>query len=58
MLEQTLTKGEHVLVKTGRSEKALALSHQYQKAMREESSARVADLAGRNVIAFLIANRG
>lgn len=53
MLEQTPTKGEQVLVKTGHSEKALALRHQHQEAVREESSANVAE---RNVIAFLIAN--
>ena len=52
MLEQTLTKGEQVLVKTGRSEQGLALRHQYQEAMRDESSAKVAELAGRNVIAL------
>ena len=56
MLEQTLAKGEQVLVKTGRSEQLLALRHQYQEAMREDSSAKVAELAGRNVIALLIAN--
>jgi uncharacterized protein YbcI len=56
MLEQTLTKGEHVLVKNGRSEQVLALRHEYQEAMREESSARVSELTGRNVIAFMSAN--
>jgi uncharacterized protein YbcI len=56
MLEQTLTKGEQVLVKKGRSEQVLALRHEYQEAMREESSAKVAELTGRNVIAFLSAN--
>ena len=56
MLEQTLTKGEQVLVKKGRAEQVLALRHQYQEAMREESSAKVAELTGRNVIAFMSAN--
>jgi uncharacterized protein YbcI len=56
MLEQTLTKGEQVLVKKGRSEQVLALRHEYQEAMREESSQKVAELTGRNVIAFLSAN--
>jgi uncharacterized protein YbcI len=56
MLEQTLTKGEQVLVKKGRSERVLALRHEYQEAMREESSAKVAELTGRNVIAFMSAN--
>jgi uncharacterized protein YbcI len=56
MLEQTLTKGEQVLVKKGRSEQVLALRHEFQEAMREESSAKVAELTGRNVIAFMSAN--
>jgi uncharacterized protein YbcI len=56
MLEQTLTKGEQSLVAKGRGEKVLALRHEYQDAMREESSAKVAELTGRNVIAMLSAN--
>ena len=56
MLEQTLTKGEQVLVKKGRIEQVLALRHEFQEAMREESSAKVAELTGRNVIAFMSAN--
>jgi uncharacterized protein YbcI len=56
MLEQTLTKGEQVLVKKGRIDQVLALRHEYQEAMREESSAKVAELTGRNVIAFMSAN--
>ena len=40
MLEETLTKGEQVLLKKGRSEQVLALRHEYQEAMREESSDR------------------
>jgi uncharacterized protein YbcI len=56
MLEQTLTKGEPVLVKNGRTEQVLALRHAYQESMREESSAKVAELTGRNVIAFMSAN--
>lgn len=56
MLEQTLTKGEQVLVKKGRTEQVLVLRHEYQEAMREESSLKVAELTGRNVIAFMSAN--
>lgn len=56
MLEQTLTKAEQVLVNKGRTEQVLALRHEYQEAMREESSARVSELTGRNVIAFMSAN--
>jgi uncharacterized protein YbcI len=56
MLEQTLTKGEQVLVDKGRIEQVLTLRREYQEAMREESSTRVAELTGRNVIAFMSAN--
>lgn len=56
LLEQTLTKGEQVLVEKGRKEQVLSLRHEYQEAMREESSQRVAELTGRNVIAFMSAN--
>ncbi len=56
MLEQTLTKGEQVLVDKGRGENVLALRHEYQEAMREESSNQVAELTGRNVLAMMSAN--
>jgi uncharacterized protein YbcI len=56
MLEHTLNKGEQVLVSRGRSERVLALRHEYQEAMREESSQKVAELTGRRVVAFMSAN--
>lgn len=56
MLEQTLTKGEQSLVQKGRGEKVLALRHEYQDAMREESSAKIAELTGRTVVAMMSAN--
>jgi uncharacterized protein YbcI len=56
ILEQTLTKGEQVLVKKGRDENVLALRHEYQEAMREESSNKIAELTGRKVIAMMSAN--
>lgn len=56
MLEQTLTKGEQALVAKGRSEAVLELRHQYQEAIREESSTKVAELTGRNVVAMMSAN--
>jgi uncharacterized protein YbcI len=56
MLEQALTKGEQVLVQKGRGENVLLLRHEYQEAMREESSAKIAELTGRNVIAMMSAN--
>ena len=56
MLEQTLTKGEQVLVDKGRGDRVLMLRREYQEAMREEGSARVAELTGRNVVAMMSAN--
>jgi uncharacterized protein YbcI len=56
MLEQTLTKGEQSLVAKGRSDKVLEIRHEFQNAMRQECSDKVAELTGRNVLAFLSAN--
>ena len=56
LLEQTLTKGEEVLLEKGRGENVLALRHEYQEAMREEASAKVAEITGRKVIALMSAN--
>jgi len=56
MLEQTLTKGEQVLVRKGRGENVLALRHEYQEAMRDESSDKIAELTGREVTAMMSAN--
>ena len=56
MLEQTLTKGEQVLVDKGRGDRVLALRREYQEAMREEGSARIAELTGRKVVAMMSAN--
>lgn len=56
MLEQTLTKGEQVLVEKGRADNVLALRREYQEAMREAASAKVAELTGRNVVAMMSAN--
>ena len=56
MLEQTLTKGEQSLVNKGRIDKVIEIRHEFQEAMREESTAKVAELTGRNVIAMLSAN--
>jgi uncharacterized protein YbcI len=56
MLEQTLTKGERSLAAKGRGEKVIEIRHEFQEAMREESSATVAGLTGRTVTAMLSAN--
>ena len=56
LLEQTLTKGEQVLVQKGRGENVLTLRHEYQEAMRDEASAKIAEITGRKVIAMMSAN--
>ena len=56
MLEQTLTKGEQVLVDEGRGDNVSTLRREYQEAMREEASAKIAEINGRNVIAMMSAN--
>ena len=56
MLEQTLTKGERVLVDKGRGDRVLALRREYQEAMREAGGARIAELTGRPVLAMMSAN--
>ena len=56
MLEQTLTKGEQSLVNKRRADKVLEIRHEFQNAMREESSAHIGELAGCHVIAMLSAN--
>jgi uncharacterized protein YbcI len=56
LLEQTLTKGEQVLVEKGRGENVLGLRHEYQEAMRDEASAKVAEITGRKVLAMMSAN--
>ncbi len=56
ILEQSLTKGEQSLAAKGRGEKVLEIRHEFQEAMREESSAKIAELTGRQVTAMLSAN--
>lgn len=56
LLEDTLTKGEQSLVARGRGEQVLGIRSEFQQAMREESSARIAELTGRKVIAMMSAN--
>ena len=57
VLQDTLTKGEQVLVEHGRGEDVLQLRTSYQEVMREELVAGVEALTGRPVVAFLSANQ-
>ena len=56
VLEDTLTKGETALVRSGREGKVLEIRSEFQAAMREECSAKVEELTGSTVVAMLSAN--
>ncbi|HWE33635.1 MAG TPA: Na-translocating system protein MpsC family protein [Solirubrobacteraceae bacterium] len=56
VLEQTLTKGEQVLVDKGRGENVITLRREWQEAMREEASLRIGEITGRKVLAMMSAN--
>jgi uncharacterized protein YbcI len=56
MLEQNMSKGEQTLTAMGQGQAVLAIRREYQEAIREESSDRVAELTGCRVNAMLSAN--
>ncbi|MDO9410195.1 Na-translocating system protein MpsC family protein [Patulibacter sp.] len=57
VLEDTLTKGERVLVERGRSEDVRRLRASYQEVMREDLVAGVGAITGRPVLACLSATQ-
>jgi uncharacterized protein YbcI len=56
LLQDTLTKGERALVRTGRGEKVTDLRHEFQSAMGDDLVSAVERLTGRGVTAFMSAN--
>jgi len=56
LLEDTLTRGERVLVEKDRGERVLDFRREFQQAMREELSGHVERLTGRTVTAMMSAN--
>jgi len=56
LLEDTLTKGERVLVRNGRADKVLDIRHEYQSATKEDCIAKVSALTGRSVVAMMSTN--
>jgi uncharacterized protein YbcI len=56
LLEDTLTRGEQVLVSFGERETVLGLRRTFQEAMREDAVAAVEELTGRTVAAFMSEN--
>ena len=56
LLEDTLTKGERQLVAKGRDARVLDYRAEFQAAMREDAIAKIEELTGRKVAAFMSAN--
>jgi uncharacterized protein YbcI len=56
LLEDTLTRGEAVLVRNDRAAKVLDIRAEFQLAMREECIRRVEELSGTKVTAMMSAN--
>lgn len=56
ILEDTLTKGERVLVEHGRQAEVLSIRRTFQETMRRELSTAVEQLTGRRVEAFMSTN--
>jgi uncharacterized protein YbcI len=56
LLEDTLTKGERMLVADGQSNAVLRTRESYQRAMGPEAVAAIARLTGRTVVAFMSSN--
>jgi uncharacterized protein YbcI len=56
VLQDTLTKGERNLVRNGEASLVLQSRKAYQKTMRPDLVARVEELTGRRVLAFLSDN--
>ncbi|GAC1435850.1 MAG: hypothetical protein NVSMB51_06040 [Solirubrobacteraceae bacterium] len=56
VLQDTLTRGERSLVRGGQDELVLSTRQAFQRTMRDEMCAAVAQITGREVVAFLSAN--
>lgn len=56
LLEDTLTKGERRLVAQGRDIRVLDYRAEFQAAMRDDAIAKIEELTGRKVMAFMSAN--
>ncbi len=55
-LEDSLTKGERKLAEIGREDSVTRTRHDYQVAMARDLSSLIAELTGREVLAFMSAN--
>ena len=56
VLQDNMTKGERSLIRDGEENRVLETRQAYQRTMREDLAGGVAQLTGREVIAFMSAN--
>ena len=56
VLQDTMTKGERSLIRDGEHDRVLETRQAYQRTMRADLAGGVAELTGREVIAFMSAN--
>ncbi len=56
LLQDTLTKGERSLAERDQTEAVLQIRGTFQRTMRQEASAAIKELTGRQVIAFMSDN--
>jgi uncharacterized protein YbcI len=56
VLQDTMTRGERSLIRDGERDRVLETRQAYQRTMREDLASGVAELTGREVIAFMSAN--
>src|SRR5215212_3003791 len=56
VVQDLLTKGERSLIRNGKEELVLQTRRAYQLTMRDDLTAGITEISGREVIAFLSAN--
>ena len=56
LVEDTLTKGEQSLVRSGREATVLGIRHEFQEAMRADCINTIEGLTGRSVLAMMSAD--
>jgi uncharacterized protein YbcI len=56
LLEDQLTKAERTLVSVGEMEKVMDIRRLFQRTMKDEAVARIEQLTGRRVLAYMSAN--
>ena len=56
VVQDAMTKGERSLIRDGEQDRVLDTRHAFQRTMREDLAGGVAQITGREVVAFMSAN--